>query len=150
LYDKPIKEKDMPGVYALANAFVLISRGEGFGLPYYEAAATGLPVIGSHCSGQMDLLNEDNSYIVEPDCYATARLNGNMSKLAKHCGFYEDQTFPDFGRDAIEKTKEHMRSVYEDYDSAQIKAAILGKTVRDNYTWDMAIDRVYRRLKEFS
>lgn len=150
LYDKPIKEKDMPGVYSAANAFVLISRGEGFGLPYYEAGATGIPVIGSYCSGQMDLLNEENSCIVKPDCYSIAKINGNMSKLAKHCGFYEDQTFPDFGRDAIEKTKEHMRSVYEDYDSALIKAAILGKTVRENYTWDMAIDRVYNRLKEFS
>jgi len=150
LYDQPIKEKDMPGVYAASDAFVLISRGEGFGLPYYEAASSGLPVIGSNCSGQKDILNEENCYLVDPDTYSEARINGNMSKLAKHCGFYEDQIFPDFGRTAIEKTKEHMRSIYEDYDSADIKSAILGKTVRENYTWDIAIDRVYNRLNEIS
>jgi glycosyltransferase involved in cell wall biosynthesis len=150
LYDKPVKERDMPKFYAAADAFVLISRGEGFGLPYYEAAASGLPVIGSNCSGQMDLLSSDSAYLVEPDSYEQAKIGGNMSNLAKHCGFYEDQVFPNFGRPAIEATKEYMRRIYDDYDSAQIKAAILGKKVRENYTWDMAIDRVYKRLKEIS
>jgi glycosyltransferase involved in cell wall biosynthesis len=150
LFDKPIKEKDMPKIYAAGNAFCLISRGEGFGLPFYEAGASGLPVIGSYCSGQRDLLAEDNSYLVNPDSYVKASINGNLSTLAKHCGFYEDQIFPDFGRTAIEKTKEHMRNVFENYDEAQIKAAILGKKVRENYTWDMAIDKVYNRLKEIS
>ncbi|MFA7219257.1 MAG: glycosyltransferase [Synergistaceae bacterium] len=150
LYDKLIKEKDMPKLYAASDAFVLMSRGEGFGLIYYEAASSGLPVIGSYCSGQMDLLNDENSYIVEPDSYSKAQINGNMSKLAKHCGFYEDQVFPEFGRNAIEKTKEHMRSVYEDYGKAQKKAAILSKKVRENFTWDQAVNRVYTRLKEIS
>jgi len=148
LYDKPVKEKDMPKIYAAANAFVLISRGEGFGLPYYEAASAGLPIIGSNCSGQMDLLSEEGAYLVDPDQYTEARINGPMSKLAKHCGFYEDQIFPDFGRPAIQKTKDHMREVYENYENAQVKAAILGKKVREEYTWDMAIDRVHKRLKE--
>jgi len=149
LYDKPIKEKDMPGVYAAADSFVLISRGEGFGLGYYEAGAAGIPVIGSNCSGQADLLDYENSYLVEPEGYSHARINGNMSKLAKHCGFYEDQLFPNFGREAIEQTKSHMRSVYEDYESAKVKSTILGKIIRENYTWDMAVDRVYSRLREF-
>jgi len=148
LYDKPIKERDMPKIYATAHAFVLISRGEGFGLPYYEAASSGLPVIGSYCSGQMDLLSEENAFLVHPDSHTKAQINGPMSNLAKHCGFYEDQIFPDFGRTAIEKTKEHMRNIYEDYDSAQIKAAIMGKQVRENCTWDMSIDRVYNRIQE--
>jgi hypothetical protein len=56
--------------------------------------------------------------------------------------------FPDFGRDSIEKTKQHMRYIYENYQEAQIKAAILSRNIRENYTWDMAIDRVYSRLKE--
>lgn len=150
LYDKPIKEKDMPGIYASANAFVLISRGEGFGLPYYEAASCGLPVIGSYCSGQTDLLRHEGAYVVEPDSYSEARINGNMSKLAKHCGFYEDQIFPDFGRSAIEKTKNHMRNIYENYSLAKNRANILEKFVHENYNWDMAIDKVYNRLKEIS
>jgi hypothetical protein len=34
LYDEKIAEKDMPNIYGAADAFCLISRGEGWGLPY--------------------------------------------------------------------------------------------------------------------
>lgn len=148
LYTKLFSEKDMPKLYRSADAFVLISRGEGFGLPYYEAASCGLPVIGSDCSGQSDILNDDNSFLVKPDIYSRAKVNGNMSKLAKHCRFYEDQVFPDFGQEAILKTRKHMRYVYENYDKACKKAKILTKEIRQNYSWDKAVDRVLNRIRE--
>lgn len=148
LYNKPIAEKDMPSVYKMGDAFVLISRGEGFGLPYYEAAACGLPVIGSNCSGQKDLLTEDNSYLVDPDDYVTAKINGPLSQLAKHCRFYEDQIFPDFGPNAIMKTREHMRFVFENYDEALKKAAKLQKYVHKNSTWEKAVNKVYNRIQD--
>jgi len=147
LYNKPISERDMPKMYSLGDAFVLISRGEGFGLPYCEAAAAGLPVIASNCSGHSDYLKEDNSFLVDPDDYVVA---DRLSSLGKLCRFYEGQIFPDFGRPAIEKTKEHMRFVFENYKEAQKKAKKLRSSIISNYTWDMAIDRIYNRLKEFS
>jgi glycosyltransferase involved in cell wall biosynthesis len=150
LYTKHFAEKDMPRIYNSSNAFALISRGEGFGLPYYEAASCGLPIIGSKCSGHGDLLNETNSYVVEPASYAKAKVNGYMSRLAKHCRFYEDQMFPEFGDDAILKTRQHMRYVYENYSEAVKKAKVLQKIVRDNYSWDMAINRVLTRVKELN
>jgi len=150
LCTRPIHERDMPKLYNSADAFVLISRGEGFGLIYLEAAATGLPVIASNCSGQTEFLNKENSYLVDPDAYVEATTNGKLSRMAKLCHFYEGQIFPDFGRTAIEKVKENMRFVYENYDEAKIKANKLRKLVVNNYTWDMAVDRVYRRLKEIS
>jgi len=150
LYTKPINEKDMPKVYGSADAFVLISRGEGFGLPYIEAAACGLPVIGSNCSGQSDFLKEDNSYLVDPDDFIEAKVGGNMSAMAKLCHFYEGQIFPHFGETAIQKTKEQLRSVFENYKEAQKKADKLRNLIVKNYTWDMAIDRVHNRLREIS
>ena len=42
-----VGEDEMPALYAAADAFVLPSRGEGWGLPYMEAMAAGLPVIGT-------------------------------------------------------------------------------------------------------
>ena len=150
LYDKPVHERNMPGIYALASAFVLISRGEGMGLPYLEAAACGMPVIASNCSGQSDFLKKDNSFLVDPEEYVKADVNGTMSRMAKHCRFYEGQMFPLFEDKSIAKTREHMRYVFENYDAARMVAKNLSQLVREQYTWDNAIEKVYNRILEWS
>lgn len=143
LYDKQIPEKDMPSIYKRCNAFVLISRGEGFGLPYCEASACGLPVISSYCSGPTDYLTEDNSFLVMPDSYEKASINGKMANLAKHCRFYEDQIFPFFGENAINKTKQHMRYVYENYNQAINKTKNLTIKMHKELAWKNSIDKIY-------
>ncbi len=47
-------EREMMALYASADAYVFATRGEGFGLPPREAAATGLPVIATNWSGTAD------------------------------------------------------------------------------------------------
>lgn len=150
LYVKPIGEKDMPKVYGSCNAFVLISRGEGFCLPIIEASSCGLPIIASNVTAQQDYLTNENSYLVEPDGYIEAKVGGNMSKMAKLCHFYDGQIFPNFNRKSINQTKEHMRNVFENYKEAKEKSEKLRKHIAEKYTWDMAINRVYKRLKEIS
>jgi len=43
-----IAARAMPSLYKAADAFVLPSRGEGWGIPYMEAMAMGLPTIGTN------------------------------------------------------------------------------------------------------
>lgn len=150
LYTKPIHEKDMPKVYNSADAFVLISRGEGFGLTVLEASACGIPVISSNCSGHMDFLSNDNSFLVEPDGYIEAKVAGNMSRMAKLCHFYEGQIFPDFSNTGVKQTREKMRFVFENHKLAVEKNKKLQKLINDKYTWDIAINRVYNRIADIS
>lgn len=150
LYTKFIPERDMPKVYNSCNAFVLISSGEGFGLPYCEAASCGLPVIASNVTAHTDYLKTDNSFLVEPDGFLEAKINGNLSNMAKLCHFYNGQTFPDFSRTGVDQTKKHMRFVFENYKEAKEKAEKLRKLIINNYTWELAADRVYKRLMEIS
>jgi glycosyltransferase involved in cell wall biosynthesis len=56
---------DMPGLYAAADAYVLASRGEGWGRPYMEAQAMGLPTIASRWGGQREFMDEDTGWLVD-------------------------------------------------------------------------------------
>ncbi|NTW38230.1 MAG: glycosyltransferase, partial [Syntrophobacteraceae bacterium] len=55
----------MPGLYSAADAFVLPSRGEGWGRPYMEAMACGLPVLGTRWGGNLAFMNDNNSFMID-------------------------------------------------------------------------------------
>ena len=62
--DRSLADTEMASLYAAADAFVLPSRAEGWGRPFMEAMAMGVPVIGTGWGGQMDFMNASNSYLL--------------------------------------------------------------------------------------
>ncbi len=58
-------ENDMPRLYAAANAYVLPSRGEGWGRTQMEAMASGLPVLSTRWSGNLEFMNDHNSLLID-------------------------------------------------------------------------------------
>ena len=62
--DRILEATDVPRLYRAADAFVLPSHGEGWGRPYMEAMAMGLPTIATRWSGNLEFMNDDNSYLV--------------------------------------------------------------------------------------
>ncbi|KAK9156843.1 hypothetical protein Scep_003417 [Stephania cephalantha] len=65
--DTHVAQVDLPRLYKAANAFVLPSRGEGWGRPIVEAMAMSLPVIATNWSGPTEYLTMENSYPLPVD-----------------------------------------------------------------------------------
>lgn len=65
----------MQDLWAFAGAtdyFLAFSRGEGWGIPPYEALAQGMRVIGSEVGNQAEFLNDRTAFAVKPDGMITA------------------------------------------------------------------------------
>lgn len=65
--DTHVPQSDLPKIYKAADAFVLPSRGEGWGRPIVEAMAMALPVIATNWSGPTEYLTEENGYPLPVD-----------------------------------------------------------------------------------
>ncbi len=66
-----VPEADLPGLYRLARAFVLLSDGgegdvEGFGIALLEAAASGLPALVARSGGMVEAVDEGATGLVVP------------------------------------------------------------------------------------
>ena len=62
-----VSRSDLPHVFRSADAFVLPSRHESFGVVFIEALATGLPIIATRCGGPEDIVRPGNGVLVPVD-----------------------------------------------------------------------------------
>ncbi|MCP3978828.1 MAG: glycosyltransferase family 4 protein [bacterium] len=63
-----VPDEQLLDLYRLADVFVMPSTGEGFGIVFLEAMATGCPVIAGNRDGSVDALaNGELGRLVDPD-----------------------------------------------------------------------------------
>ena len=149
LHSKVTTDKELASLYNACDAFALSSKGEGFYLPIVEAASCGLPVIATRCTAQATYLDDQNSFLLDPEGYEKANpRDGRPSNVGRWCVFYENQFFPVFGGASIRKLGSLMRQVYENQQEAKSRASKLTEKVRTTMTWDNTADAVIERLKD--
>lgn len=64
LLERGLPFKELFGIYAMSNVFILTSKAEGLGLPLLEALAMGLPCIATACTGMQELLDDGRGVLV--------------------------------------------------------------------------------------
>ena len=62
LVTEEVSREKMRSLYASSDAFVLASRGEGWGLPVMEAMAMEKPALVTNYSGPTEMMTDENSY----------------------------------------------------------------------------------------
>jgi glycosyltransferase involved in cell wall biosynthesis len=130
-----MRNEDIPRLYRAADAFVLPSRGEGWGRPYMEALASECPVIASRWSGQTDFLHDRNSYLI--DCRVVpAPANIDVELYAGHCW-----AEPDF-----DQLRHLMRHVFTHREEAKSLALQGRREMVERWDWNVIIEQW---VKEF-
>lgn len=121
----------MADVYHQADCFVMPTRGEGWGLPAREAAATGLPVIATRFGGTAVNIDQwgipINRYSMQPSV-----LGGEWAE-------------PD-----LDELIEHMRWVYEHQDEAAELGRKASAWLVQNETWEHAAQQLLDLVERHS
>lgn len=131
--------EDLLKLYKSVDAFVLPSRGEGWGRPYMEAMAMGLPVIATNWSGNTEFMNDENSYLIDVPRLVEIKDN-------------EIKTY--IGHKWADPSKDHLIDLLKEVFSNPEKAKEKGKTaqefIRKNFNLDAVAKIVVKRLKVIS
>lgn len=67
IVDRYVSANDKNAMIASADCYVSLHRAEGYGLTLAEALRMGRPVIGTRYGGNLDFMNDRNSWLVDFD-----------------------------------------------------------------------------------
>ena len=87
------KREDTEKIFSSADAFVLTSEVEPFGIVYIEAQLYGLPCIGTKGQGADDIIDESNGFLV--DYGDIKQLSSAMKNIKENYGIYNREFIKD-------------------------------------------------------
>lgn len=135
-----MKKEEVAALFNHNNVkmYVSATRGEGYGLPLIEAAATGLPIVATGWSGHLEFLDKELFGAVD---YELVEISTN--KIDDRV-FKEGFRWADPDEDSF---KQQCRNTYENYSQAKEKAKTLKKNILINFN-STCIKKQYDKIFE--
>lgn len=121
-----LSDDELIGLYRYSDAFVLPTRGEGWGRPLFEAMSLGLPTIATNWGGQTEFMNAGNSFLLDLDCIETI----DSSHYPMFQGHF-------WAKPSIEDLKRNMRYIVQN----QQEAATVGLTAMKALKRDFSLGK---------
>lgn len=135
-------QHSMADLYRSHHVFVLPTKGEGWGLPLIEAAASGMPVITTMYSAQTQFL-----YPIKSSVIPVAFDLGDIT-CAEFQHFYptSDQLYGQWAMPRVDSIVQALRQARNNYVALKQQAQQNALTVRRDFGWDRSADLVVKTL----
>ena len=152
--DMTDQEMDSLYKHPKVNALVTLTHGEGFGLPLFEAAYNGLPVLAPEWSGHVDFLfapKKDKKSGKEKMKPHFARVEYDLEAIPEHAvwdGVLERGSLWAYPKQGSYKMK--LREMYKDYGRFKKHAKELKKWVLENFSEDKQYTAFTDCLSEYT
>jgi GT2 family glycosyltransferase len=121
-------------LYRSMDAFVSVSRGEGWNMPLMEAMACGLPAIATDWGAHQEFLHAGVGYPLR-----VRKLVPAVAKCPYYTGFRWADPDP-------EHLRALLRHVYENRDEARQRGQAAADEMAARWSWQAAAEKVVERL----
>ncbi|SDN59633.1 Glycosyl transferases group 1 [Paenibacillus sp. yr247] len=138
IIDHMLEPADIVSLYRACDAFVLPTRGEGWGRPFFEAMLMEMPVIGTNWSGHTDFMHERNSYLID--------IKG-LTQISE----YENPLFIGhyWAEPSVEDLQIKMRRVLERKAEAKMRAMAAKQELLQTYNRRETSMKVIREIEKY-
>eukprot|EP01126_Amoeba_proteus_P048485 TRINITY_DN5604_c0_g1_i13.p1 TRINITY_DN5604_c0_g1~~TRINITY_DN5604_c0_g1_i13.p1 ORF type:complete len:308 (-),score=43.57 TRINITY_DN5604_c0_g1_i13:186-1109(-) len=123
---------EVPGLFRAVDAFILPSRGEGWGLPIMQGMAMGLPVITTRCTGQVDFVDSSVGYLIDVKSTISQKDFSGM-----------------FAQPDVNHTSELMREVFTNREEAKRVGKRAQEHIINNFSSDVVSQIFLRHFRRF-
>ena len=139
--EEEIEDYKMPSLYTMSDCFVLPTRGEGWGLPIYEALACGLPVITTGYGAPFEVLKDFNG-----DPLPGVHFVDFTEVMASDPYVYMENK--KWAEPNMIQFAEKMRYCFNHRKEEKAKALETSKIIRQKFSWQNVTLPMVARLKE--
>ena len=133
-----MNEDIMPNFYKSFDCYVMPTRGEGFGLPFLEAMACGVPTIGPKWGGNTDFMNDKNSILI--DGTLVPIKHGEFLHLQPQ---YSGQRWFDVNEELLSKS---MYWVYNNLEETKKMTDVALEEIKNKWTWVHTAKKIHERI----
>ena len=135
--------RNIAQMYRTADVFLSAPRGEAWGLPIIEAAASGLPIISTRYSGHGEFLRTIQSSVIPVD-YDMGAVDCDEYK-----GYYPfpDGDWGEWALPRIDSIRTAMRTAYENHKILSKKALKNSQKIRTEFSWTASADSAVEALE---
>ena len=134
IFGQHLELYELPALYNAADAFVLPSRGEGWGRPHAEAMSMGLPTIATNWSGNLAFMNQTNSLLIPVE----KLIDRNVHSLEGHL----------WAEPSNQGLKELMRKCYKEPEVVEAIGKLGRKTMVEHYNPNVVGSLIINELKK--
>ena len=134
-----LSDNEMAGLYKNPKVKALVSatHGEGFGLPLFEAAYYGLPVIATDWSGHLDFLYmpQKQKNGKEKMKHMFGKVSYNLAPIQQEA-VWQDVLIPEahWAYPDLNSLKENMLDMHKDHGRFKKRAKQLQSWIKENFT----------------
>ena len=126
------------------HAYVTTTHGEGYGLPIFEAAYSGLPVIATDWSGHLDFLETEVKEKKKMKLKKLfAKIDFDLKEIPKEA-IWKDLLIEgsQWAYPTKQSYKKQIRNVYKNYGLYKKWANLLQKNIKEEYSSDKVIEKM--------